>query len=270
MITLILAIVVAGGGIFSLTYFVGDWGLGWSLFSGVLSFGACQAVAGILIQKRVKAEMEKVQAILLNGQKALQAKTARWQFRPPSSLAAAQREIFEDTKLFVKEALTQTDSLRRFKPWVPMMERQIATAKLQLSWMVKDFAAVDALLPKAILVDPMLSCIKMARLYMLEKPTDEIAKVYKKAAGRTRYNGNVLLAATMSWVQVQRNDADGAFKTLTEALKKSDDETLKRNHETLMNNRVAHFSNSALGDQWYSLLLEEPKMHQQRPRSVYR
>ena len=269
MITLILAI-AAGCGVFSAAHFAADWGLGWSLFDGVLAFGAFQAVAGILIQKRVKAEMEKVQAILLNGQKALQAKTARWQFRPPSSLAAAQREIFEDTKLFVKEALAQTDSLRRFKPWVPMMERQIATAKLQLSWMVKDFATVDALLPKAILVDPMLSCIKMARLYMLEKPTDEIAKVYKKAAGRTRYNGNVLLAATMSWVQVQRNDADGAFKTLTEALKKSDDETLKRNHETLMNNRVAHFSNSALGDQWYSLLLEEPKMHQQRQRSVYR
>ena len=269
MVTLILAIAVGGGG-FSLAYFVGDWGLGWSIFAGVASFGAFQAVAGILIQKRVKAEMEKVQAILLEGQKAIQAKTARWQFRPPSSIAAAQREIFEDTKVFVREALAQTDALRRFKPWVPMMERQIATAKLQLSWMVKDFKSVDALMPKAICVDPMLSCIKMARMFMLEKPTAEIEKVYKKAVGRTRYNGNVLLAATMSWIQVQRNDADGAFKTLTEALKKSDNETLKRNHETLMNNRVAHFTNSALGDQWYSLLLEEPKMHAQRQRSVYR
>ena len=37
-----------------------------------------------------------------------------------------------------------------------------------------------------------------------------------------------------------------------------------------MNNRVGHFSNSGLGDQWYSLLLEEPKVHVQRQRSVYR
>jgi hypothetical protein len=37
-----------------------------------------------------------------------------------------------------------------------------------------------------------------------------------------------------------------------------------------MNNRVAHFNNSGLGDQWYSLLLEEPKVKMQRPRSVYR
>ena len=269
MVTLIIAIAVGCGG-FSAAYYAGDWGLGWSIFVGVLGFGAFQAVAGILIQKKVKAEMEKVQAILMNGQKQLQAKMARWQFRPPSSMQAAQREIFEDTKVFVKEALAQTETLRKFKLWVPMIERQIATAKLQLSWMVKDFKTVDELMPKAICIDPMMSCIKMARLYMLDKPLDEIAKVYKKGVARTRYNGNVLLAATMSWIQVNRDDADGAFKTLTEALKKSDNETLKRNHETLMNNRVAHFTNSGLGDQWYSLMLEEPKMHAQRQRSMYR
>lgn len=269
MITVVIA-VAAACGCFSLAYFVGDWGTGWSVFAGVLGFGAFQGVAGFLIQKRVKAEMEKVQAILLAGQKRLQTKMQRWQIRPPSSVAAAQKEVFEDTKLFVKDALAQTEELRKFKPWVPLMGRQIATAQLQLSWMVKDFKAVDRLLPQAICIDPTMSCIKMARLYMLEKPTDEIAKVYRKAAGRVRYNGNVLLAATMSWIQVQRGDADGAFKTLTEALKKSDDATLKRNHETLMNNRVAHFTNSGLGDPWYSLLLEEPKIHQQRPRSVYR
>ena len=269
MVTLIVA-VAAGCGGFYLAYCVGDWGIVWSALVGVLGFGVFQAVAGILVQKKVKAEMEKVQNILLNGQKQLQAKTARWQFRPPSSMQAAQREIFEDTKVFVKEALAQTESLRKFKLWVPMIERQIATAKLQLSWMIKDFKTVDALMPKAICIDPTMCCMKMARLYMLEKPTDEIAKVYRKAVARTRYNGNVLLAATMSWIQVHRNDADGAFKTLTEALKKSDDATLKNNHEILMNNRVAHFTNSGLGDPWYALLLEEPKMHAQRQRSMYR
>ena len=37
-----------------------------------------------------------------------------------------------------------------------------------------------------------------------------------------------------------------------------------------MNNKVAHFNNSGIGDQWYSLFLEEPKIKTQRPRSVYR
>ena len=136
--------------------------------------------------------------------------------------------------------------------------------------MIKDFKTVDALMPQAIFMDPSMSAIRIARMYMKDEPMDEIAKTYRRGVARVRYNGNVLLAAAMSWMQVQKGDADGAFKTLTEALKKSDNETLKRNHELLMNNRVAHFSNSGLGDQWYSLLLEEPRVRQQRQRSVYR
>ena len=37
-----------------------------------------------------------------------------------------------------------------------------------------------------------------------------------------------------------------------------------------MNNRPAHFSNSGLGDAWYALHLEEPKVRMQRQRSFYR
>ena len=269
MITLIFAIAV-GGGSYAAAHFAADWGIGWSVFAGLVGFGVFQGVVGVLIQKRVKRDMEKVQLILVNGQKRLQQKMQRWQMRPPGSIQAAQREIFEDTKVFVREALAQTETLGKYKPWVPMMGRQIATAQLQLSWMIKDFKTVDALMPKALCIDPTMSAIKMARMYMLEKPVTDIQKVYQKGVARTRYNGNVLLAATMSWIQVQKGDLDGAFKTLTEALKKSDNEALKRNHEALMNNRPAHFTNSGIGDQWYSLMLEEPRMHVQRQRSVYR
>ena len=269
MITLIFALAVGGGG-FAAAYYAGDWGLGWSIFAGVAGFGVFQGVFGFIIQKRVKGDMEKVQGILLAGQKQIQQKTQRWQMRPPGSIQAAQNEIFNDTKVFVREALAQTETLRKYRLWVPMMDRQIATAQLQLNWMIKEFKVVDKLMPKVICVDPMMSAIKMARMYMLERPTAEIEKVYRKGVGRVRYNGNVLLAATMSWIQVQRGEVDAAFKTLTEALKKSDNETLKRNHELLMNNRVAHFSNSGIGDQWYSLFLEEPKVRMQRQRSVYR
>ena len=269
MITLIIAIAVGCGG-FSVAHFAADAGIGWSVFWGLLAFGVFQAVFGLLVQKRVKAEMEKVQAILVAGQKRLQQKMQRWQMRPPGSLQAAQKEIFEDTKVFVREALAQTESLRKFRLWVPMMERQIATAKFQLSWMIKDFKTVDALMPKALFLDPTMTAMKLARLYMTGGDIQEMKKVYTKGVARTRYNGNVLLAATMSWIEVQKGDVDAAFKTLTEALKKSDDATLKRNHECLMNNRPAHFNNSGIGDQWYSLLLEEPRVKVQRPRSVYR
>ena len=269
MITLILAIAVGAGG-FSVAHYAADAGIGWSIFFGVLGFGAFQAIFGILIQRRVKRDMEKVQGILMAGQKRLQEKMQRWQLRPPGSLQAAQKEVADDTRVFVKEALAETETLRKYRLWVPMMDRQIATAQVQLSWMIKDFRTVDRLMPKVLLVDPTMTAIKIARMYMTGGDMKEMEKLYRKGVGRVRYNGNVLLAAEWSWIQVQKGDADGAFKTLTEALKKSDNETLRRNHECLMNNRVAHFNNSGIGDQWYSLLLEEPRIKTQRQRSAFR
>ena len=151
-----------------------------------------------------------------------------------------------------------------------MIDRQMATAQLQLCWMIKDFKRVDELMPKAMLIEPTMVAMKLARMQMNDAPIKDITKVYEKAVSRLKYNQNVLLAACYSWILVKRELIDEAFKALTAALKNSDNETLKQNHEHLMNNRVAHFSNSGLGDQWYSLLLEEPKVRQQRPRSVYR
>ena len=248
----------------------GVLGYGWSSFFGVLAFGVAQFVAGRIIQKRVKGAMEAVQAVLVDGQKKIQAKMARWQMRPPGSIQSMQAEIARDQKTFVMEALARTEDLRRFTPWVPMMGRQIATAQFQLFWMIKDFKKVDELMPKALFMDPTMRAMKIARLHMLDKPTEEIAKAYEKAVRSLRYNQNVLLAATYSWILVQRKDIDGAFKALNRALEKSDNETLKSNREHLANNRVAHFTNAGLGEQWYALLLEEPKIRPQRQRMQWR
>ena len=112
MITLSIAIAVACGG-FCAAYFVADFGLGWSIFDGILAFGVFQGVVGYLVQRRVKGDMEKVQAILMAGQKKLQKKMQQWQFRPPGSIQAAQREIAADTKVFVEKALAETEKLRK-------------------------------------------------------------------------------------------------------------------------------------------------------------
>ena len=269
MITILLAILAAGGS-FSAAYFGADFGLGWSIFLGLAAFMVVQATLGIMLQKRLKRDMEGVQQILANGQKKLQLKTQSWQFRPPSSLAAAQKEIFEDTRTFVHAAIAEVDKLSRYRGWVPLIDRQLATAKVNLHWMIKEFDAVDKLMPRVMLIDPLMAAIKMARMYMKGESNEALEKVYRKGARRLRYNQNVLLAALWSWILVKRNDVDGAFKALTEALKSSDNEVLKANHERLMNNRPLQFTNSQLGDQWFALHLEEPKVHMQRQRSVYR
>lgn len=251
-------------------WFTDTTGYGWSVFFGVLTFGVGQLGAGFFVQKKVKAAMTAVQAILVAGQKQQQSKVARWQMRPPSSIQAAQAELFRDQKVFVKEALAETEKLHKFDLWVPLMARQIATAQFQLHWMMKEFDEVDRLMDKAMFLDPTMSAMKLARMQMLEKPLEEIEKVYLKASRRLRYNQNVMLAATWSWIQLKRNDVDGAFKTLTRALEKSDNAVLKANREQLANNRVAHFSNAGLGEQWYALMLEEPKYNQPRQRMQWR
>ena len=251
-------------------FFGGVCGVGWSIGWSFLAFVVVQIVVGRIVQKRVKAAMDAVQAVLVDGQKRLQAKMARWQMRPPGSIQAAQAEIARDQKVFVREALEQTELLHKFDNWVPMMRRQIATAQFQLYWMIKEFKKVDELMPKALFFDPTMSAMKLARMYMTNQPVEEMAKVYAKATRRLRYNQNVLLAATWSWILLQKKDVDGAFKALNAALEKSDNETLKANRDHLANNRVAHFSNTAIGDQWYALQLEEPRIHQQRMRPQWR
>ena len=250
--------------------FGGVCGIGWSIGLGVVAFVVAQVVLGRIIQKRVKEAMDAVQGVLLEGQKRLQAKMARWQMRPPGSIQAAQAEIARDQKVFVREALERTEVLHKFDNWVPMMKRQIATAQFQLYWGIKEFKKVDELMPKALFLDPTTNAMKLARMYMTNRPVEEMAKVYAKATRRLRYNQNVLLAAAWSWILIQKKDVDGAFKALNAALEKSDNETLKANRDHLANNRVAHFSNTALGDQWYALLLEEPRIHQQRMRPQWR
>jgi tetratricopeptide (TPR) repeat protein len=136
--------------------------------------------------------------------------------------------------------------------------------------MVKEYRKCDQLMDKALFVDPTMYAMKMARMYMLGKPSEEIGKVYDKGRRRLRYNQNVLIAAAWTWILVQRGEIDEAFKALNEALKNSDNETLKANREALANNRIAHFSNTNIGDTWWALGLEEPKVKMQRQRMQWR
>lgn len=269
MIPLIIAVVAAGGG-FAALYYAADWSLTWSIVSGLGIFFAIQILVGLHFRRLLASIAGQVQQIVGEGQRRVQQKMQRWQLRPPGSVKAAQREILDDMRMSVNEALRVSEVLRRYKLWVPLLERQIATMQLQLVWMVRDFDRADKLLPKAIMADPMLSAIKLARMQMLGEPIEKIAETYRRSVRRLRYNQNVLPAACYSWILVHRQDLDGAFKVLTEALKHSDDETLRKNHTVLMNNRPLQFTNSGLGDKWYSLYLEEPKVRMQHQRAVYR
>lgn len=270
MITTIIAAALSCATFFA-AHSAAGWGAGWSTVCALVAFVAVQASVGLRLRKAVMADMQRVQNIMQDGQKRLQAKMQRWQIRPPGSVQAAQKEILEDTRVFVAEAAKAADRIMRFRLWIPAIARQAATAKVQLFWMAKDFKKVDEAMPKAIMADPSLFAMKMARMQMLGRPLEEIGKVYAKSASRfRRYNANVLPAACWTWILMKHDKADEAFKALGAALEHSDDQTLKHNREALMNNRPAQFTNSGLADKWYALFLEEPRIRMQRQRQVFR
>ncbi len=235
---------------------------GWASFWGVLAFVAGQALSGLLIQRRVKSAMAGVQKILEDGQKRLQQKVNQWQMRPPGSIKQAQAEIERDQRVFVERALEGSRALERYTLWAPLMGRQIATLRVQLYWTMKDFKRVDELMPRALVVDPMMAAIKLARMHMTG--AEGVEKLFKKQTLRLRYGQGELLYALYAWILVQKKDIDGAHKVLIQACEKMESETLKRNRDHLANNRVGHFSNAGLGEAWYALHLEQPKVKMQR------
>jgi len=236
--------------------------LGWSIFWGVLVFLTAQLISGYLLQRRVKVEMEKVQTILGNGRNHLQQKVSQWQIKPPGSLKDARRIIEKEQAVFIAKALEASRSLEKFERWAPLMRKQINALRLQLHWMNKDFKEVDKLMPGMLILDPMMACIKMARMYMREE--EGIEKVFKKHSGKVRTDQGALIYALYSWILVQHGKIDEAHKVLIDGCAKTENEFLKRNREHLANNRVKHFSNAPFGDEWYAMHLEEPRMKVQR------
>ena len=68
----------------------------------------------------------------------------------------------------------------------------------------------------------------------------------------------------MAWIFVQKEMLDKAHIILVEGCKVGSHDTMKKNLERLANNRIREFSNAGLGDEWFALFLEAPKMQIKR------
>ena len=265
MITLLLS-GLAGCAVAGLALVWLHWA--WALLIGVAVFGGAQYGAGRMLKSRLESQMKAVQEILMGGQKRLKQKMAQWQIRPPGSVKQAQLEMEKDQRAFIEKALEEVKKLEKWEKWSPLLRRQIATMKLQLHWQLRNMKEVDALMPRAMFLDPMSLAMRLARQIMLDEPREKIRKTFQKSIARMRYKEGALLYGIYSWSLVKRNDLDAAHKILIEANNKLENETLKRNKAAIANNQPRQFSNAGFGDEWYALWLEEPpkpKMIRQQP-----
>ena len=248
----------------------GVTGWGWGLVWGVLTLVAGQVGLGWLLKRRMGALSDQVQAVMARAQAQMQAKVKRWQTRQMANPKAAEAELAKDRDAMIAEVQALLRPLERYRLWVPFLGRQLATMELQFAWQRKDFKRVDALLPRALLLDPTLACIKLARLWQREAPAEALDKAFRRAVRRTRYDTSALLYATYAWMLVKRGAIDEAFRILREGDERNENATLKANLDHLANNRLAHFSNAGFGEMWYALWLEEPKFHPRRARDMGR
>ncbi len=244
----------------------------WSVVWGVVFAVAFQVGVGLLLRRKMKRVTDEIQQIMMGAQRKMQAKMAQWQHRPPSSPKEAQQEMERDQRAAIAQALQVVEKLGAYNKWIPLLNKQTDTMRMQFCWQLKEFDKVDLLMPRAMLADPMLMSVKLARMYMKDAPTEELAKQFKKFTSRIRYGQGELLYGAYAWMLLKRGDVDGALKVLIDAETKMESATLKGNRAHLANNRPNHFSLTGLGDSWYALWLEEPKVRQQRmnPRHANR
>ena len=239
---------------------------GWGIMWGLLAAIASQVGFSLLLKRRVQAAMNKVQAILQTGQDRVQKKALQMQSRPIGSVKEAQRILEKEQHVFIEQALAATAALESYFRWMPLLDRQVATMRMQLYFQLKDDAAVDKLLPKCLYFDPMTAAMRMTRMYRMDAPSAEIAKFYNKQTRKLRYGQGAVLYGLMAWIHVQRNETEEARKVLMKANERMSNDTMKANLDHLTNGRVRQFSNSGLGDEWYALGLEMVKVRPQRQR----
>lgn len=265
MLTMILAVALG---------VLAAWGSGfaldnraWGILIGIGCFVVVQAGAGLFIRRKVGKVNAAIQTEMQATQAKLQRKLSQLQSRPGASQKMLQNILEKDQNAAVHHALEMLDSLNKYDLWSPFLKRQINTMRMMFHYQIREFDAVDRLMPKCFFMDPASCAMKLARMYRKNDPgLDKFARRKLKTA---RGDAGALLYALYSWILVKRGATGEALKVLNDSRRRCDHEVLRANWERLANDKVKNFSNSGFGEMWYMLYLEEPKIKTQRVRPQF-
>ena len=260
----ILIACAAAVAVFLSSWRLADAAWGWALLWGALAFLGAMFSVNYLVRKRITAVMAGMQALLADGQKEMQARVNAFQNRPTGDPKRIMAEMEKFQKKLLTQALEHTMKLEPFCKWTPLFSRQLNTTRMQFHYQMQDFKKVDELMPRCLILDPMSGAMKMARQHVNKAPVEEIEKTFFKAKARLKYNQSVLLYSLMAWIFLKNDMPDKAHALLVKGCKDNENETLNRNRDRLANNKPREFSNAGLGDEWYALFLEQPKMQMRR------
>ncbi len=206
------------------------------------------------------------------AQRRIQRKVQQFQNKPGGNIKQIQRLIEMDQKAMFQQGLELSKGLEPFRKWSLFTGRQIATMRLQFHYQLKEFNKVDEILATCgflrgpMMMEPMAVAMRMARCYKNDD-LEGAKKVFKRKIMWFRGDRGTLLYGLMSWIYVKVGEIDEARRVLLKAKEATGVDTFTKNWEHLSNDRVKSFSNAGLGEEWYSLYLENPPVvKQQRMR----
>lgn len=265
MLTFLIGFLVAfvfGLGMHS---WLGSWF--WTPFAAMLGFVAAVLPLNLWMKRRLEKIFNKVQNVLQGSQDALRRKANQIQKGFSGSPKAIQRLLEKEQEGAAEEALQILDEVRPLYKWNVLAERQANTVRGQLCYQLKRFDDAERYLKKGFVLDAFTLAMKLARAYTKGDKTT-LDKDFAKGIKRFKGEKGLMLYGLYSWILVKENRIDEAVVLLSKGKAETENEVLKANWEHLANGRVKNFTNAGLGDQWYALHLETPKIAKARQRQT--
>ena len=263
MLTFIIGFLAAFVFGWSAWLWLGGWF--WPALLAMLGFIAAVLPVNLWMKKRLEKIFGKVQSALQNSQDALRRKANQIQKGFSGSPKAIQRLLEQEQVGAAEEALTILDEVKPLYRWNVLAERQANTVRGQLYYQLKRFDDAEKYLKKGFVLDAFTLAMKLALAYMKDEKQN-LDKEFKKGIKRFKGDKALMLYALYSWILVKENRIDEAVVLLAKGKDETENEALKVNWEHLANGRVRNFSNAGLGDSWYALHLETPKIAKVRQR----
>lgn len=264
MLTLIIAI---SAGLIAGLLSALDLNVYWSIANGFIVFVIVQLVIGLLVRRKVNAVNNRVQGVMERAQNKINRKIQAYQHRPGGDPKSIQKMLEKEQTDAVREALRESEAMQPLFKWNLLLKKQIDTMRMMFYYQIREFGKVDELLPRCLMFDSRAVAFKLARMFKKNDPGLE--KFFKRKSRRAKGDDCALLYGAYSWMLVQRGEIDQALELLTLARKKTEHQTIIDNREKLANGKIKLFSNAGLGEMWYALYLEEPKIKQQRVRQRF-
>lgn len=242
----------------------------WTAAAAVFAFLAVQIVISLILRKLTGRIQLRLQTIMQETQKQIQMKQNQF-MRRPIGQDAMIRELEKEQFAGIDRLLDATKAFEPLFLWNMLLRKQVNTMRMMFLYQERKFDQVDAILPKCLLIDAQSVAMKLARMYVREEEDKAIDKFYRRKSRRFKDNDLVLVVSTYAWILVKRDRVDDAAKALSDAkIRAKDNPVIIKNWEMLVNGKPKHFSNSQIGDMWYALQLEKPKMPRMQQRYSYR